>query len=312
MIHRYQAGAERAMVPIGRPAANTQIYILDERLEPVADQVEGEIYIGGVGLAQGYQGRAEQTGERFVSNPFLPGERMYRSGDMGRRLANAEVEFVGRRDQQVKVRGHRVELDELREKLNEHPDIRDSVVVITGRGAEAVLVAYYVSRQELEVGRLRVWLRDRVIEETIPNVFVRLKKMPLTVNGKINYEALPAPEHIRPRMAQAYVAPRTPTEEILAGIYADVLGLQRVGVLDNFFEMGGHSLLAIQVIVRMRASFRIEMPLHHMFEQPTVAGLAGIVIETQAAQADSDEIAQILEELNQLSEDEAESLLQPK
>ncbi len=313
MIHRYQAGpAERPMVPIGRPAANMQIYILDERLEPVADQVEGEIYIGGVGVAQGYQGLADQTAERFVSNPYRQGERMYRSGDVGRRLANGEVEFVGRRDQQVKVRGYRVELGELREKLNEHPDIRDSVVVITGGGAEAVLVAYYVSRQELEVGRLRVWLRDRVIEETIPNVFVRLKKMPLTVNGKINYAALPAPEHIRPKMAQSYVAPRTPTEEILAGIYADVLGLQRVGVLDNFFEMGGHSLLATQVIVRLRASFQIELPLHHMFEQPTVAGLAAIVIETQAAQADSEEIAQILEELNQLSEDEAESLLQPK
>jgi amino acid adenylation domain-containing protein len=313
MIHRYQAGpAERPMVPIGRPAANTQIYILDERLEPVADQVEGEIYIGGVGVAEGYQGRAEQTAERFVSNPYRLGERMYRSGDVGRRLANGEVEFIGRRDQQVKVRGHRVELDELREKLNEHPDIRDTVVVITGHSAEAVLVAYYVSRQELEVGTLRVWLRDRVIEETIPNVFVRLKKMPLTVNGKINYAVLPAPDHIRPKMAQSYVAPRTPTEEILAGIYADVLRVERVGVLDNFFEMGGHSLLATQVIARLRVSFQIEMPLRHMFEQPTVAGLAAIVIETQAAQADSDEIAQILEELNQLSEDEAESLLQPK
>ena len=313
MIHRYQAApAERAMVPIGRPAANMQIYILDERLEPVADYVEGEIYIGGVGVAEGYQGRAEQTAERFVGNPYRLGERMYRSGDVGRRLANGDVEFLGRRDDQVKVRGHRVELGELREKLNEHPDIRDSVVVITGHGAESVLVAYYVSRQELEVGALRVWLRDRVIEETIPNVFVRLKKMPLTVNGKINYAALPAPEHIRPKMAQSYVAPRTPTEEILAGIYADVLGLERVGVLDNFFEMGGHSLLATQVIARLRVSFQIEMPLRHMFEQPTVAGLAAIVIETQAAQADSDEIAQILEELNQLSEDEAESLLQPK
>jgi amino acid adenylation domain-containing protein len=313
MIHRYEKRpAERAMVPIGRPAANMQIYILDESLEPVADQVEGEIYISGLGLAEGYQGRPEQTAERFVSNPYRLGERMYRSGDVARRLANGEVEYVGRRDQQVKVRGHRVELGELREKLNEHPDIRDSVVVITGKGAEAVLVAYYVSRQELEVGKLRVWLRDRVIEETIPNVFVRLKKMPLTVNGKINYAALPAPEHIRPKMAQSYVAPRTPTEEILAGIYADVLGLQRVGVHDNFFEMGGHSLLATQVIARLRVSFQIEMPLRHMFEQPTVAGLAAIVIETQAAQADLAEIEQILEELNQLSEDEAESLLQPK
>jgi amino acid adenylation domain-containing protein len=313
MIRRYEAGpTERAMVPIGRPIANMQIYVLDERLEPVAEQVEGEIYIGGVGVAQGYQGRAEQSAERFISNPYRPGERMYRSGDVGRRLANGELEYVGRRDQQVKVRGYRVELGELREKLNEHPDIRDSVVVITGGGAETVLVAYYVSRQELEVGRLRIWLRERVIEETIPNVFVRLKKMPLTVNGKINYAALPTPEHIRPRMAQSYVAPRTPTEEILAGIYAEVLGLQRVGVLDNFFEMGGHSLLATQVIARLRVRFQIEMPLSHMFEQPTVAGLAAIVIESQAAQADSAEITQILEELNQLSEREAESLLQLK
>jgi amino acid adenylation domain-containing protein len=313
MIRRYEVGpAERAMVPIGRPAANMQIYVLDEKLEPVAEQVEGEIYIGGEGVAQGYQGQPEQSAERFISNPYRLGERMYRSGDVGRRLANGEVEYVGRRDQQVKVRGYRVELGELREKLNEHPDIRDSVVVITAKGAEAVLVAYYVSRQELEVGRIRVWLRERVIEETIPNVFVRLKKMPLTVNGKINYAALPTPEHIRPKMAQSYVAPRTPTEEILAGIYAEVLGLQRVGVLDNFFEMGGHSLLATQVIARLRGSFQVEVPLRHMFEQPTVAGLAAIVIESQAAQADEAEIAKILEELNQLSEGEAESLVQLK
>jgi amino acid adenylation domain-containing protein len=311
MIRRYVPGpSERAMVPIGRPIANMQIYVMDERLEPVAEQVEGEIYIGGVGVAQGYQGRADQTAERFINNPYRNGERLYRSGDMGRRLANGELEFIGRRDQQVKVRGYRVELGEVREKMNEHPDIRDSVAVITGKGAEAVLVGYYVSREELEVERIRVWLRDRLLEETIPNVFVRLKKMPLTVNGKINYAALPSPEHIRPKMAQVYVAPRTPTEEILAGIYAEVLNLERVGVLDNFFEMGGHSLLATQVIARLRVSFQVEVPLSSLFEQPTVAGLAAIVIETQAAQADSAELAQMLAELNQLSDDEAESLLQ--
>jgi hypothetical protein len=311
MIRRYVPGpTERAMVPIGRPIANMQIYVLDEKLEPVAEQVEGEIYIGGVGVGQGYQGRAEQTAERFINNPFRHGERMYRSGDMGRRLANGEIEFLGRRDQQVKVRGYRVELGEVRERMNEHPDIRDSVVVITGKGAEAVLVGYYVSREELEVGRLRVWLRDRLLEETIPNVFVRLKKMPLTVNGKINYAALPSPESTRPKMAQCYVAPRTHTEEILAGIYAEVLNLQRVGVLDNFFEMGGHSLLATQVIARLRVNFQIEVPLRNIFEQPTVAGLAAIVIEAQAAQADSAELARMLAELNQLTEDEAESLLQ--
>ena len=311
MIRRYVPGpTERAMVPIGKPIANMQIYVLDERLEPVAEQVEGEIYIGGVGVGQGYQGRAEQTAERFINNPYRPGERMYRSGDMGRRLANGEIEFLGRRDQQVKVRGYRVELGEVRERMNEHPDIRDSVVVITGKGAEAVLVGYYVSREELEVGRLRVWLRDRLLEETIPNVFVRLKKMPLTVNGKINYAALPSPENTRPKMAQCYVPPRTPTEEILAGIYAEVLNLQRVGVLDNFFEMGGHSLLATQVIARLRVNFQIEVPLRNIFEQPTVAGLAAIVIEAQAAQADSAELARMLAELNQLTEDEAESLLQ--
>jgi amino acid adenylation domain-containing protein len=310
MVYRYEAEQrERAMVPIGRPAANTQIYVLDERLEPVAEQVEGEIYIGGAGVGQGYEGQAEQSAERFISNPYRPGERMYRSGDVGRRLANGELEYVGRRDEQVKVRGYRVELGELREKMNEHPDIRDSVAVIVGEGAETSLVGYYVSRQELEVGRLRVWLRERVIEETIPNVFVRLKKMPLTVNGKINYAALPSPNGVRPKMAQSYVAPRTVSEEMLVGIFAEVLNLGRVGVLDNFFEMGGHSLLATQVIARLRVSFQVEVPLRQMFEQPTVAGLAAVVIKGQAAQADDAEIAKILAELDQLTEDEAESLM---
>jgi amino acid adenylation domain-containing protein len=310
MVYRYEAGQrERAMVPIGRPVANTQIYVLDERLEAVAEHVQGEIFIGGAGVGQGYQGRAEQSAERFISNPFRQGERMYRSGDVGRRLANGEVEYVGRRDEQVKVRGYRVELGELREKMNEHPDIRDSVAVVVGEGVETALVGYYVSRQELEVGRLRVWLRERVIEETIPNVFVRLKKMPLTVNGKINYAALPSPNGERPKMGQTYVAPRTPSEEMLVGIFAEVLSLGRVGVLDNFFEMGGHSLLATQVIARLRVSFQVEVPLRQMFEQPTVAGLAAVVIQGQAAQADAEEIAKILAELDQLTEDEAESLM---
>ena len=276
MIHRYDpARDERAFVPVGRPAANVQLYVLDESLKPVPENVKGELYIAGDGLAEGYLNRDQLTAEKFISNPFTPGAKMYQTGDVARWLPEGLIDFIGRSDEQIKFHGYRVELNEIRSALNRHPQVRESVVVVAGeRNGGEVLLAYYVSRQELEADQLRAFLAESVIEETIPNLFVHLKKLPLTLNGKINYSALPTLEEERERLKSTFVPPRTPAEEVLAKIWAEVLGLERVGVHDNFFKLGGHSLLATQVISRVRQALRKELPLHCLFETPTVAGLA--------------------------------------
>jgi amino acid adenylation domain-containing protein len=275
MIHLFDAGAEnRGVVPIGRPAANMRVYVLDARLNPVAENVIGELYIAGDGLAESYLNRPELTAERFIADPFHTGARMYRTGDLARRLSGGELEYLGRRDDQVKFHGYRVELNEIQWALKRHPQIRDSVVLITkDKNGHDVMVAYYVSRQELEVGELRASLSEVLIEETIPNVFVHLRKLPLTLNGKVNRDALPTLDEAKQKLSRAYAPPQTPTEEILAGIWAEVLGVNRVGVGDNFFELGGHSLLATRVVSRVREAFGIELALRLVFETQTVAGL---------------------------------------
>ncbi|HEU4508037.1 MAG TPA: amino acid adenylation domain-containing protein [Pyrinomonadaceae bacterium] len=263
---------------IGRALGDLSMYILDRGMQPVPAGVNGELYVGGAGVARGYLHRSELTAERFVPHPYSAeaGARLYRSGDVARYLANGEIEYVGRADNQVKVRGYRVELGELREKLNEHRDVTDSLVVLAGE----LLVGYYVSQHELQAGELRAWLRERVIEETIPNIFVHLKAIPLTINGKIDYSALPDIEHIRASVGGHSESARTPAEEILCAIWADLLHLERVSIHDNFFELGGHSLLATQLVSRIRLAFNVELPLRRLFEHPTVSALA-VVIETQ-------------------------------
>ena len=281
-MHYGYVGAEgRAEVSIGRGISNVQVYVLDERQELVGEQVRGELYIGGAGVGRGYLGRAELTAERFIPDEYSgeAGARLYRTGDMARYLADGNIEYLGRVDEQVKFLGHRVELGEIRHLLNAHPQVRDSVVVLRpdGRGNQ-LLVAYYVARQELAVNELRELLGQSLLRETIPNLFVHLKKLPLTINGKINYEGLPGVatvrEQERPRIVEER---RSPTEEILSGIWAEVLGVEQVGVDDNFFELGGHSLLATQVISRVREAFGIELRLRSLFEQASVRGLAALV-----------------------------------
>ena len=281
MIHRFDAQHDtRPDVPIGRAAANVQIYALDRWLQPIAANVTGELYIAGDGLARGYLSRPDLTAESFVPNPFKPGERMYRSGDLCRRLRNGVLEYLGRQDEQVKFHGYRVELNEIRWALKQHPQVRDSVVVITQHKNEHdVMVAYYVSRQELDPADLRAFLGERLIAETIPNFFVHLHRLPLTVNGKINYEALPSLGEAKQRLKRTYTPPRTPPQEILAGVWAEVLGLERVGLDDNFFDLGGHSLLATQLISRLREAFKVEIALRTLFEKPTVAALADAIEE---------------------------------
>ncbi len=273
MIYRFDAERDkRAVVPIGKPAANTQIYVLDEYLNPMPENVLGELYISGAGLAAGYLNRADLTQERFIANPFREGEQMYRSGDLARRLTSGEIEYIGRRDEQVKFHGYRVELNEIRSALNKHPQVRDSVVMLR----TDVLVAYYVARQELDSEQLRQHLSEHILRETIPNFFVHLKRMPLTLNGKVNHAALPTLEDIKGqnRRPGEYVAPQTEVEEIVAGIWATLLGVPQVGRYDNFFQLGGHSLLATQVVTRVREALQVELTVRSLFEHPTVNQLS--------------------------------------
>ena len=253
--------------------------MLDREYQPVAVGVPGEIYIGGVGLARGYLNRAELTAESFIPNPFgrEGGERLYRTGDVGRYLADGQIDFLGRADHQVKIRGYRIELGEIESILSEHPAVREAVVVVKEeRANDKRLVVYLVSG---EVERpadiaVREYLRQRLPEHMVPGVFVWLERLPLTPNGKVDRRALSAQDIVQPKTEQNYLAARTPVEEKLVEIWQEVLGSERVGVNDNFFELGGHSLLATQVISRVRDAFQTELPLRELFESPTIAGLA--------------------------------------
>ncbi|MBD3307336.1 amino acid adenylation domain-containing protein, partial [candidate division KSB3 bacterium] len=274
--------SQRRIVPIGRPIANTQIYIVDAAFQPVPVGVPGELYIGGVNLARGYFARPELTAEKFVPNPFsqVPGSRLYATGDLARFLPDGTIDYLGRIDHQVKIRGFRVELGEIEATLARHPAIRETVVILREESPDDKrLVAYYVSDQEQELAlpELRHFLRQHVPEYMIPAAFVRLDKMPLMPNGKLDRRALPIPELSRDDLQERYVAPRNPVEERLAEIWADILRIDRVGVYDNFFELGGHSLLAAQVIARIQKAFGVKLPLMNLFETPTIAHLADCV-----------------------------------
>jgi amino acid adenylation domain-containing protein len=282
----------QSAVPIGRPIANTQIYILDRYLRPVPIGVTGEIHIGGDSVARGYLNRPELTAEKFIPNPFSndPGERLYRTGDLARYLPDGNIVFLGRIDHQVKIRGFRIETGEIECVLREHPSVQDVAVIArkdetrdpsTPLRADKCLVAYVVIKQEHETCdiELRSFLKQKLPEYMVPSYFVTLDELPLTLSGKIDRKALPEPDRTRPGLGREFVAPRNPTEEILADIWSQVLGIEKVGVYDNFFELGGHSLLATQVVYRARDAFKVELPLRNLVEEPTVARLAEIIDE---------------------------------
>jgi amino acid adenylation domain-containing protein len=266
-----------AAMPIGWPIANTRLYVLDDRLQPVPVGVTGELYVGGDGLARGYLDRPALTAERFIPDPFGPetGARLYRTGDRVRYRTDGAVEFLGRLDHQVKLRGFRVELGEIEATLAQHEAIREVVVVAREEQAgDKRLVAYYVAAGEVAASELREFLRQRLPEYMVPSAFVPLAAMPLSPNGKVDRKALPAPEGCRAALGVEYVAARTPTEEVLAGIWAQLLGVEQVGIHDDFFDLGGHSLLATQLVSRARAALKVELPLRDLFEVRTVERLA--------------------------------------
>ena len=271
-------GQADRLVPIGRPFANNRLYILDERLQPQPVGIPGELYVGGAGVARGYFQRPDLTAERFVPDPFgEPGERLYRTGDLARFLADGNVEFLGRADDQVKIRGFRVELGEIEAVLGQHPTLKQAAVTVgEDRPGNPRLVAYLVSADgpTPTAGDLRRYLQERLPDYMVPSVYMFLEALPVTPNGKVDRKALPAPDWTQRDVENAYVAPRTETEERLAQVWAQVLGVERVGVRDNFFGLGGHSLLATQLISRVRDVFQVELPLRNAFESPTVAALA--------------------------------------
>jgi amino acid adenylation domain-containing protein len=267
-------------VPIGRPIANTQAYVLDAAMRPVPDGVIGELYAGGDGVTRGYLHHPDLTAERFVPHPFsdTPGERLYRTGDLVRRGTDGTIEFIGRADTQVKVSGYRVELGEIEAALAAHPAVSQAVVVASGAGAEEKRLIGYVASGSSGAPRpreLREHLRTRLPAHMIPSRFVVLESLPLTSNGKVDRRALPAPERVRPDLETAWIAPRDSVEADLASVWTEILGMEAPGVDDGFFDLGGHSLAATQIVARIRDRFGVELPLLAFFESPTIAGLAG-------------------------------------
>jgi hypothetical protein len=267
------------VVSIGRPIANTRVYILDGRGEPVPEGVAGELYIGGAGVARGYLNRPELTAERFLQDPFAQegGARMYRTGDLGRWLPDGNIQFLGRNDWQVKIRGFRIELGEIEARLAAHPAVREAVVVVVREDSlgDKRLAAYVVLAGEpaCTTAELRDYLKQKLPDYMVPAAWVVLPALPLTPNGKLDRKALPAPE-AEAYSPRGYEAPQGETETILAGLWAEVLKLDRVGRHDNFFEWGGHSLLATQLISRIRGVLGVDVPLRSLFERPTVAGFS--------------------------------------
>ncbi|MBH8578109.1 amino acid adenylation domain-containing protein [Nostocaceae cyanobacterium CENA369] len=320
--------------PIGKPAVNVQVYLLDRNLQPVPIGVPGELYVSGDGLARGYLHRPDLTNQKFIPNPFqeaggrrqkaegrrqeaeensstqhsaLPTQHsalseklragvppveqtsvtqhLYKTGDLAKYLPDGNIQFLGRIDDLVKVRGFRVELGEVEAVLSKHPQINQAVAKVFGESArEKYLAAYFVPipGETIKVEQLRTFLSEQLPDYMMPSAFVEMESFPLTPNSKVNRRALPEPSNSRPELSQTYVEPRTPTEEILAGIWQDVLGLEKVGIYDNFFDLGGHSLLATQVIALTRKAFGIELPLLSLFESPAIAPLAQKIATAKA------------------------------
>jgi amino acid adenylation domain-containing protein len=305
-------GETETIVPIGRPVHNTQLYLLDRWLEPVPIGVPGEICVAGIQVGRGYLERPDLTAEKFIPNPFgsaqdrpfdEAGKRLYRTGDLGRYREDGAIEFLGRIDHQVKIRGVRIEPGEIEAQLLIYPKIEQALVVVRedDTGGKR-LVAYVVcGEQDLNsdtglFAKLREHLFARLPDTMMPSAFVRLDAMPLGANGKIDRKALPEPD-MAGQSDRAYIAPRNPAEEALADIWKEVLGIERVGVADNFFELGGHSLLAVQVLSRIRRAFGVEVPLRRLFDASTIEALALLVEEL------------LIDHLNSLSEEEIKALL---
>ncbi|MCC5645817.1 amino acid adenylation domain-containing protein [Nostoc sp. CHAB 5824] len=270
---------EGTEIPIGKPMGdNIQVYVLDQNLQQVPKETIGEIYIGGAGLAQGYLNRPELTAEKFIQNPF-DNSKLYKTGDLGRYLPDGNLEFVGRIDDQVKINGFRIELSEIESVLNQHSQVSQTAVIVReDTPGNRHLVAYVVPYQKTEINctNLQSFLKNKLPSYMVPTVFVSLDALPLNPNGKIDRQALPAP-----KLQETFIAPRNAQEEAIAKIWRQVFGLEQIGVDDNFFQLGGHSLIATQILSRIRDVFQVELSFGQLFENPTINDLVKVVVQQQ-------------------------------
>jgi amino acid adenylation domain-containing protein len=295
-------GTEPKQPSIGFAIDNTQLHILDEQMRPVAQGTIGELYIGGAGLARGYRNQPQLTAEKFVNDPFAKvgsGSRLYRTGDRARTLRGGDIEFLGRLDDQIKIRGYRVELDEISSVLDSHPDVKASAVAAAGEGDDKRLIAYLVlwPESKANAGAFRDFLQRQLPDYMIPATFVRLDALPLTNNGKVNRAALPAPNG-NTLPDETYVAPRSLIEQRLAELIAPLLRVERVGVNDNFFLLGGHSLLGTQLLTRIGESFGVELSLLTIFDHPTLAGMSEEIEKLILAKIDAAPAEPLTEAIN--------------
>jgi amino acid adenylation domain-containing protein len=310
-------------IPIGRPIANTRLYVLDRDANPVPIGIPGEIYVGGDSLAHGYLNDDALTVQKFLPDPFSTGRgaRLYRTGDLGRFLPDGNLEFLGRVDNQIKIRGVRIELNEIESILQTHPAIHSAAVAMIGASGDERLIGYVVPHDGAPKPEdLRRFLQDKVPDALVPASFMILNTLPLLPNGKVDRKALPAPERLRPGRDKQYIAPRNLTEEKLVEIMEEVLKVTRVGIYDNFFDLGGHSLLGMQVVARVRRAFQVELPLRTLFEEPTVAGLCPIIeqalqrneglrIPAPTRRMSPSKREQLLARLDQLTDEQVQALL---
>lgn len=303
----------QSVVPIGRPIANTKIYLLNSRLEPVPIGVQGELYIGGAGLARGYLNNPDLTAARFIPNPFntMSGSVIYKTGDLARYQSDGTIEFLGRIDDQVKIRGYRIELGEIEAVLRTHPAIDSAVVVVQEDEPETKhLVVFLVAEEKVkfDAAELRNFLKNKLPEYMIPSTFISLNEFPITPTGKVDRKALQFYDISNRNNGQTFVAPRTLTEEMLAQMWAEVLKVDRVGIADNFFDLGGNSLLGMQLVARLRGKFRGDLGLRMLFEKPTVAELAEYIAEIDAKDVTHQDLKRLLTEIESLSEQDAMEL----
>lgn len=302
-------GSERS-IPIGKPQANRSLYILDSKGNLAPKGVIGELHIGGNCLARGYTGKPDLTAEKFIPDPFskTEGKRLYKTGDLARYLSDGSIEFIGRVDHQVKIRGFRVELGEIETVLRMHPSVKEAAAVLNEDGGDKNIIVYFVPGKTYDINELKNHLRQQLPDFLIPSYFVKMGMLPMTPAGKIDRAALAAMKKDLVSPGESYVPPQTPLEKNISGILAEVLKVGTVGLYDNFFELGGHSLLAVKTLSRINEYYRTQLTVKQMFEQPTVAGLASAIINSQL-EADEKELNKMLTEIEHLSDDEVRKLL---
>jgi amino acid adenylation domain-containing protein len=306
------ADQDRRFIPIGKPIEGTRALVLDAKARACAPGAVGEIYIRTPFRSLGYFNQPALTSEVFIQNPFSddPNDIVYRTGDLGRILDDGNFEFLGRQDQQVKIRGVRIELKEIEDLLRSYPLVKDVAVLDREDvSSNKYLCAYVVLAEKRETSVLRDFLMQSLPAYMVPSAFVVLDELPRTVSGKLDRRALPTPAEAYAREDNERVAPRTPVEEKVAGMMCQVLGVDRISIHDNFFELGGHSLLATQLLSRVRTALGVDVPLRALFESPTVAGLALAITQLQVEEEDADDMARMIDEIRQLTEDAVEFTL---